>query len=115
MASVSITPSFVTLEHQCGCRYYFAGRDATEELFLSPSTFNYLAQRANVVKKVVAENGNGNKIWMGKYLLITTIKPVTLTKNQEKLLQPTMAGPPTCPTDLLELSCGWTSWAWEPP
>lgn len=47
-------------------QYYFAGRDATEELFLSPSTFNYLAQRANVVKKVVAENGKGNKIWMGE-------------------------------------------------
>ncbi|ENN78583.1 heparanase [Dendroctonus ponderosae] len=47
-------------------QYYFAGRDATEELFLSPSTFNYLEQRINVVKKVVSSSGSGNKVWLGE-------------------------------------------------
>ncbi|XP_050301620.1 heparanase-like [Anthonomus grandis grandis] len=47
-------------------QYYFPGKSATEELFLSPSTYNYLEQRIGVVKNVVSKSGSGNKIWLGE-------------------------------------------------
>lgn len=51
-------------------RYYFAGRDATEELFLSPSTFNYLEQRISVINRVVSGVGAGNKVWLGERVFL---------------------------------------------
>ncbi|CAG9771071.1 unnamed protein product [Ceutorhynchus assimilis] len=42
--------------------YYFAGKDATKELFLNPETMNQLEQRINVVTSLVTSN----KVWLGE-------------------------------------------------
>ncbi|XP_066250091.1 heparanase-like [Euwallacea similis] len=47
-------------------QYYFAAKDATEDLFLNPNTFNILAEKAHVMKDVVERAGQGNKIWLGE-------------------------------------------------
>lgn len=96
------------------CRYYFAGRDATEEMFLSPSTFNYLAQRSNVVNNVVAKSEQNNKVWMGLFQLIINLKKTLLNFKQGRPHQLTTEERLTCQTDLLQLSCGWISWGWGP-
>ncbi|XP_050293673.1 heparanase-like [Anthonomus grandis grandis] len=44
-------------------QYYFNGQVATVDLFLNPSTFNYLEQRTKVVTSIV---GNRNKVWLGE-------------------------------------------------
>lgn len=44
-------------------QYYFNGRSATEDLFLNPSTFNYLEQRTKVVTDIA---GSGRKVWLGE-------------------------------------------------
>ncbi|ENN70553.1 heparanase [Dendroctonus ponderosae] len=44
-------------------QYYFNGRDATEELFLNPETFDYLKQRTEVVNDIV---GASKRVWLGE-------------------------------------------------